>query len=398
MTSDEYRDGLPADEHDADEPAPAMPAPWQRPTALVAVIGLLASLCLGYSGAQAFKDRPAILAGGPGGSGAAPAGGAGAGADAGGTASSVPSSGAGQAAGDAGSDLSGGSAAGGSASSSGSATAASAGEDSALGAAFNPSAEAPLAPGPPFEAADPCPVGDVTTPGTGAPAPSTATPGTSPPARSPRSGSPTTIAQRKPAVAPDPCDAGAPVAAAPTPVTSPAPVVTPDPTANATPPPATTIPAPAPPPAATTPAPATPPERTPAPAKPEEPRLPLRDFPTDRARFTVVLRTVDRRLKADRSDEADELAQKAAKAGLDVGVLESNGFPNLFPDLAVVFVGAFDTAEEARNLYDKLAADEKFVPESFVQVLPPGSIFPAPAPQSPEPREPKRVTRISSSR
>lgn len=399
MTSDEYRDGLEVEDADAPQPGPVMPAPWQRPTALVAVIGLLASLCLGYSGAQAFKDRPAVLAGGPGGSGASPAGGGAPGADAGGTASSVPSSGAGQAAGAAGSDLTGGSADGGSASSSGSGAAASAGGGSAAGAAFTPTAEAPLAPGPAFETADPCLEGDVTPPPTRTPG--TTTPGTSPPATatpqtSPRSGSrPTTIAQRKSDVAPDPCEAGTPLASTP-PVTTNAPVATPDPTANATPPATTTTPAPAPP-ASTPPVnPAPAPRR--APPKPEEPRLPLRDFPTDKAQFTVVLRTVDRRLKADRTDEADELAQRAARARLDVGILESNRFPNLFSDLAVVFVGAFDTEEEARKSFDELVADGKFVPESFVQILPPGSVFPPAAPEPPEPREPRRATRISSSR
>lgn len=199
-------------------------------------------------------------------------------------------------------------------------------------------------------------------------------------------------------MAPDPCEAGVQPVTAPAPVVSPAPVTTPDPTANAAPPTTTTTPAPAPPPASTPPASSAPaPERTLARAKPE-PRLDLRDFPTDRARFTVVLRTVDRRLKADRTDEADELAQRAARAGLDVGILESNRFPNLFSDLAVVFVGAFDTEEEARKSFDELVADGKFVPESFVQILPPGSVFPPAAPEPPEPREPRRATRISSSR
>ncbi len=399
MTSEEYRAGLP-------EPArsqAAKPAPgfmdWQRPTVVCAVIGLLASLSLGYTGVQAFSAPAPVLASGGSGAAAPPGGAAGGGAGAtGDQASAVPSSG-GEAAGAAGSSLesaSGGASSDGGASSASSGSASSGSGPAAVGPAFNPSPAPAVGFGPPIPPATPCPPSGLTTPGPTAtsPAPGTGSP-SAPPPTSPR---PTTIARRRAKVAPDPCEAAAEVA----PVATPAPLVTPDPSANATPPADPKAGAPADPKAAP-PGATTPPTGntalTPAPSAPASPpsvpeRLPLRSFPAEGTHYTVVLRTVDRRLKIDRGAEADELAQRAARAGLDVGVFETNGFPSLFPDLDVVFVGVFDTEGEARRSFDELTAEGTFVPESYVLVTPRGSDPPAAVPPAgPTPRE--KATRIS---
>jgi hypothetical protein len=398
VTSEEYRAGLPTPEaQPVGGPTPAFMA-WQRPTVVCAVIGLLASLSLGYTGAQAFGGRPPVLASGGGANPAAPSGAAGGPAGAAGDqASAVPSSG-GEAAGAAGSSLSspstGASSGGGAPSAAGSSGAASSGA-AAVGPAFNPSPTPPGGFGPPIPAATPCPPTGTTTPGPGT--------GTTPPNSTvapPAQGSsprPTTVSKSRPKLAPDPCDAASVI----TPVASPAPLITPDPSANAAPPADPKAAAPGPtdpkavPPDATRPpaaaAPSAPSPPVPPPSAPEP--LPLRAFPSEGAHYTVVLRTVDRRLKMDRGAEADDLAQRAARAGLDVGTFETNRFPILFPDLEVVFVGVFDTEAEARHSFEELTAEGTFVPESYVLVGPGGS-EPAAAPST-NPSPPRKATRIA---
>jgi type IV secretory pathway VirB10-like protein len=119
--------------------------------------------------------------------------------------------------------------------------------------------------------------------------------------------------------------------------------------APATPTPTTPAPAPA------TPTPPAAPEPEPEPAPPAggspggegggEPQ----SWPAGKSAYTVILLSTDQRVGAERK------AREVAAAGLPAGLLRSNNYPSLRPGYWVVFVGQYDSVEEASRRADRIA-------------------------------------------
>jgi hypothetical protein len=129
-------------------------------------------------------------------------------------------------------------------------------------------------------------------------------------------------------------------------VQPPAPAPAPAPPATPPPAPAPGAETPSPPPAA--PAAPAPPAAAPGQDQPAGGAQP-QSWPSGKSAYTVILLSTDQRVGAERK------AREVAAAGLPAGLLRSNDYPSLRPGYWVVFVGQYDSVEEASRRADRIA-------------------------------------------